>query len=47
MYSVDQAVVFDFSAQAGAVADATDATDVIIQLNDLLAKLRTYGLIAT
>jgi hypothetical protein len=33
--------------QPAAVADATDATDVITQLNDLLAKLRTLGLIAT
>lgn len=28
-----------------AVANATDATDVILRLNDLLARLRTHGLI--
>jgi hypothetical protein len=33
--------------QPTAVADATDAASVITQLNDLLAKLRTLGLIAT
>jgi hypothetical protein len=33
--------------QPAAVADATDAVDVITQLNDLLAKLRTLGIIAT
>ena len=33
--------------QPAAVADATDATDVITQLNDLLGKLRTLGIIAT
>jgi hypothetical protein len=33
--------------QPAAVADATDAIDVITQLNDLLAKLRTLGIIAT
>jgi hypothetical protein len=33
--------------QPSAVADATDATDVVAQLNDLLAKLRTVGIIAT
>jgi hypothetical protein len=33
--------------QPTAVADATDAVDVITQLNDLLAKLRTLGIIAT
>jgi hypothetical protein len=33
--------------QPAAVADATDAATVIAQLNDLLAKLRTLGLIAT
>jgi hypothetical protein len=33
--------------QPTAVADATDAATVITQLNDLLAKLRTLGLIAT
>jgi hypothetical protein len=32
--------------QPAAVADATDAATVITQLNDLLAKLRTLGLIA-
>jgi hypothetical protein len=33
--------------QPTAVADATTAVDVITQLNDLLAKLRTLGIIAT
>jgi hypothetical protein len=33
--------------QPTAVADATTALDVITQLNDLLAKLRTLGIIAT
>lgn len=33
--------------QQAAVADATDAASVITQLNDLLAKLRTIGIIAT
>jgi hypothetical protein len=35
------------SAQPAAVADATDAASVITQLNELLARLRTIGLIAT
>jgi hypothetical protein len=35
------------SAQGAAVADATDAASVILRLNDLLARLRTHGLIAT
>lgn len=34
------------TAQQAAVADATDATSVIARLNDLLARLRTHGLIA-
>ena len=34
-------------AQQAAVADATDAGTVITQLNSLLAKLRTVGIIAT
>jgi hypothetical protein len=34
-------------AQGAAVADATGAGDVVAQLNSLLAKLRTHGLIAT
>ena len=34
------------SARQAAVADATDAASVITQLNSLLAKLRTHGLIA-
>lgn len=34
-------------AQGAAVADATSALDVITQLNTLLARLRTHGLIAT
>jgi hypothetical protein len=33
--------------QPTAVVDATDAATVITQLNDLLAKLRTLGIIAT
>ena len=33
--------------QQTAVADATDAASVITQLNSLLAKLRTVGIIAT
>jgi hypothetical protein len=33
--------------QPAAVADATNAATVITQLNDLLAKLRAIGLIAT
>lgn len=35
------------AVQPTAVADATDATTVITQLNSLLAKLRTIGIIAT
>lgn len=34
-------------AQGAAVADATGAGDVVAQLNALLARLRTHGLIAT
>lgn len=34
-------------AQGAAVADATDAADVILRLNDLLARCRAHGLIAT
>jgi len=34
-------------AQPAAVADATDAASVITQLNLLLARMRTLGLIAT
>jgi hypothetical protein len=34
-------------ARGAAVADATDAATVITQLNALLARLRTHGLIAT
>jgi hypothetical protein len=34
-------------AQGAAVADATDATSVITQLNALLSRLREHGLIAT
>jgi hypothetical protein len=33
--------------QPAAVADATDATSVIARLNDLLARLREIGIIAT
>lgn len=35
------------SARGAAVADATGAGDVVAQLNALLARLRTHGLIAT
>jgi hypothetical protein len=35
------------TARQAAVANATNATDVITQLNALLARLRTHGLIAT
>ena len=35
------------AAQPAAVADATDAASVITQLNALLARMRTLGLIAT
>lgn len=35
------------SARGAAVADATDAATVITQLNTLLARLRTHGIIAT
>lgn len=34
-------------AQEAAVADATDAPSTMARLNDLLARLRTHGLIAT
>lgn len=34
-------------AQGAAIADATDAASVILRLNDLLAAVRTHGLIAT
>lgn len=34
-------------AQGAAIADATDADDVILRLNDLLARVRAHGLIAT
>lgn len=34
-------------ARGSAVADATGAGDVVARLNDLLARLRTHGLIAT
>ena len=33
--------------QEAAVANATDATTVIARLNDLLARLRSHGIIAT
>lgn len=36
----------DASAQAAAIANATNSTDVITQLNTLLAAMRAYGLIA-
>jgi hypothetical protein len=48
--SVTNAVGFYGSgpiAQPAAVADATNATDVILRLNDLLARMRSLGLIAT
>ena len=34
-------------AQGATVADSTDAVDVILRLNDLLARCRAHGLIAT
>lgn len=34
-------------AQGAAVADATDAASVILRLNELLARIRAHGLIAT
>ena len=34
-------------AQGASVADATDAASAITQLNSLLSRLRTHGLIAT
>ena len=34
-------------AQGAAVADATDAASVILRLNELLARVRAHGLIAT
>jgi hypothetical protein len=34
-------------AQGAAVADATDAASVILRLNDLLARCRAHGIIAT
>jgi len=44
-YEVDGTQVV--SNQGAAVADATDAADVITQLNALLARCRAHGLIAT
>ncbi len=44
-YKVNGTVVV--KAQGAAVADATDATSVIARLNDLLARCRAHGLIAT
>lgn len=44
-YEVDGLQVV--GSQGAAVADATDAASVILRLNDLLARLRTHGLIAT
>jgi hypothetical protein len=35
------------TGQGAAVADATDGTDVITRLNDLLAQLRAIGIVAT
>jgi hypothetical protein len=35
------------SGQGATVADATDAASVILRLNDLLARCRAHGLIAT
>ncbi len=35
------------AVQPTAVADATNATDVITQLNALLSRMRTIGVIAT
>jgi hypothetical protein len=48
LYSADYStVVLDFATQAGAIANATTAVDVIPQFNALLAALRAYGLLAT
>jgi hypothetical protein len=44
-YQVDGVQVV--SNQGAAVADATGAGDVVAQLNELLSRLRTHGLIAT
>jgi len=45
VYKVDDVQVV--GNQGAAVANATDAASVIARLNDLLARLRTHGLIAT
>jgi hypothetical protein len=45
VYKVDGVQVI--GAQGAAVADATNGTDVITRLNDLLAILRTHGIIDT
>ncbi len=45
VYKVDDVQVV--GNQAAAIANATDAASVITQLNDLLAKCRTHGIIAT
>jgi len=45
VYKVDDVQVV--SNQGLAVADATDAASVILRLNDLLARCRAHGLIAT
>ena len=42
----NKATPSDASTQAAAIADATNTTDVITQLNTLLAAMRAYGLIA-
>ena len=34
-------------SQQAAIVDATGAGDIVVQFNDLLAKMRTIGLIAT
>ena len=43
----DGSGTYSVAAQAAAIADATDAASAITQLNDLLAKLRVQGIIAT
>jgi hypothetical protein len=45
VYKVDDVQVI--SNRGAAVADATDAASVILRLNELLARVRTHGLIAT
>ena len=46
-YNLTRGGVSVVGAQGAAVADATDATSVILRLNELLGRVRTHGLIAT